>query len=95
MTDDSRSPGTRRLPSTTDASREARDARRSPFHDRLAAQGEHRRHVKWHRPCNAAAAHFRQRQVARPAEYMLRAGQCRAATIAQTMQTIFTDTNDR
>ena len=29
MTDDNRSPGPRRLPSTTDASREARDARRS------------------------------------------------------------------
>jgi hypothetical protein len=32
--------------------------------------------------------------VAWPAEYMLRAGQCRAATIAQTMQTIFTHSND-
>jgi hypothetical protein len=60
----------------------------------MAAQGEHRRHVKRHRPCNATTAHIGQRQVAWPSEYMLRAGQCRAATIAQTMQTIFTDTND-
>lgn len=78
---------------TTARSKPKRVARGQQRH-RLAAQGQHRGYVKGQGPLAATAAHIDQCQMPRAAEDVPRLGQGRAATIAQTMQTIFTDSND-
>lgn len=67
---------------------------RGQHRHRLAAQGQHWRYVKGQGPLMATAAYTGQSQMPRAAEDVLCLGQGRAATIAQTMQTIFTDSND-
>lgn len=61
---------------------------------RLAAQGQHRGYIKRQGPLAATAAHTGQGQMPCTAKHVLRLGQGRVTTIAQTMQTIFTDSND-
>ena len=67
---------------------------RSQHGHRLAAQGQHGGDIKRQRPLAATAAHTGQSQMPCTAKHVLCLGQGRAATITQSMQTIFTYTND-
>ena len=62
--------------------------------DRLAAQRQHGRDIKWHWPGDAAFPRLRQGQVPGATDHMPRVRQGRAATIRQTMQPILPHAND-
>lgn len=67
---------------------------RGQHRHRLAAQGQHRGYIKRQGPLRATAAHTGQSQMPCTAKHVLCVGQGRAANITETMQTIFTDSND-